>query len=503
MQNDLRSKTIKAISHLGIGGALGKVISLGTTLLLARMLSPADYGLMEIAMMFISFVGFFNEIGIGSAIVQRPNLQQAQVNGCFAIAIASSVVLLLLVVAASRPIAHFFHHDELQAMISTLAIGFVIGAFGTVPEAFLRKEMQFKAIAGTTILSILIQSVVSIALAAAGFGVWSLVWGSLVAAAVCSIGFYLLSPWRPKGRYGIREAVDLAIYGMHVTTTRVFWFLYSNADRAVIGKLLGPALLGIYGMAFSLATLPSSQITSLVINVASPLFSKLQQDHERLCSVLIKLTRGIAYVTYPALLGMMACSHELILVVLGPKWIDCLIPFAALCLMGLIKSIDPLLSQMLSSIGNVKKLAIYTGMCAVVMTLAFIGGAWLDGLRGVSIAWVVVYPLLSIKLLRDVSRLIGLPMLHYYRSLLPILGGAVLMAVVVQLVRLALYYAGLPVAAILVLEVLAGALTYALWIIYGDRDAMLEIRQILRDLGINSPRFERWPFVRSQRNTKP
>lgn len=500
MQNDLRSKTVKAISHLGIGSAVGKLISLGTTLLLARLLSPADYGLMEIAMMFISFVGFFNEIGMGAAIVQKRDLKQAEVNGCFAIAVLLSLVLLLGTLLLSGLIADFFQHAELAAMISTLAVGFVIGSFGAIPEAFLRKEMQFKAIAGVNILSILLQSVISVALALAGLGVWSLVWGSLVAAAVCSIGFFLLSPWRPRGRYGIREAVDLALFGMHVTTSRVFWFLYSNADRAVVGKLLGAASLGVYGMAFSLATLPSSQITSLVTNVASPLFSKLQREFDRLNAVVIHMTRGIAYVTYPALLGMLACSQELILVVLGPKWIECQVPFGALCLMGLIKSVDPLLSQVLTSIGNVKKLAAYTALCALVMSLAFAAGAWLDGLRGVSAAWVLVYPLLSVKLLRDVCRLTGMSMRAYYRCLLPILCGALAMVAAVLLVRQLLYALGLPVAAILLLEIAAGVLAYLAWIIFVDRNAVQEIRQILIDLGAPASRFERWPFIRASRS---
>jgi len=500
MHQDLRSKTIKAISHLGIGSAMGKLISLGTTLLLARVLSPSDYGLMEIAMIFINFVGFFNEIGMGAAIVQKTKLSPTAVNGCFAIAIGSSSLLLLGTVLTSGLIAGFFKHPELQPMLSTLAIGFVIGSFGAIPEAFLRKEMQFKTIAGVRILAILIQSIVSVGLALAGFGVWALVWGSLTMAAIGSIGVFLLSPWRPKGRYGIREAVDLVLFGMHVTITRVFWFLYSNADRVIVGKVLGSASVGIYGMAFSLATLPSGQITSLVTNVTSPLFSKLQHDLPALSKVVLNMTRGIAIITYPALLGMLVCSHELILVALGPKWIDAQIPFVALCLMGLIKSVDPLLSQVLTSIGQVKKLAVYTGMCAVVMSLAFAAGAWFDGLRGVSIAWVVVYPLLSIKLLRDVCKQTGLSMAAYYRCLLPILYGALAMMAAVVAVRQALYHLGLPVVAILLLEIAAGVLTYLAWIIYVDRHATQEIRQVLMDLGIPAARFERWPFIRPTRS---
>jgi O-antigen/teichoic acid export membrane protein len=496
MATDLRSQTVSAMSHLGFGGMIGRITSLSTTLILARLLNPTDYGLMEIAMTIVGFLTFFNDIGIGSAIVQKPELSTSEVNGCFALALAISTIILIATVMASGPIAVFFKHAELQSMISALACSLLLGAASTVPQAFLRRDMQFKAIAGVNFLAVLIQSVVCLVLAATGFGVWSLVWGSLTSALVNSVGYFAMSPWRPRGRYGIREARDLAVYGMHVMTSRIFWFLHSNADRAIVGKLLGPTELGVYGMAFSLATLPNAQFTSVAVSVGSPIFSKLQFDLPRLSSIIIKLTRGIAYVTYPVLLGMLAVSNELIYVVLGPKWMAALLPFGALCIMGLVKSIDPLLAEVLTAAGNVRKLTGFTAMCAVIMPLAFVAGAWLDGLRGVSIAWIVVYPLLSMKLLHDVCKLTGMTLRQYYGCLLPVLTGAVVMALVVLAVRMALYYVELPIPAILVLEIIAGALTYMAWIIYVDRDAMAEIRQTMIDFGIARSRINKWPFVR-------
>ncbi|MFZ6843207.1 lipopolysaccharide biosynthesis protein [Undibacterium sp. RuTC16W] len=496
MSNELRSKTIRAMGHLGLGSAMGKVMSLGTTLILARILSPADYGLIAIAMIVIGFIGFFNEVGIGSAIVQKTELTTTEVNGCFVIALMVSSVLVCLTVASSGLIADFYEHPQLKKMISVLASGFIFGAFSTVPMAFLRKDMQFKAIAGVNILATLIQSIVSLVLALLGYGVWSLVWGFVTASIVTSTGFFLLSSWRPRGAYGIREASNLVIYGLHVTSTRIFWYLYTNADKAIVGKMLGAKSLGIYDMAFSLATLPSAQITTLVINVASPLFSKLQKNLAELSSVMLQLTRGVAYVTYPMLIGMLVCGHELIMVLLGPDWIDVLIPFRALCLMGLIKSVDPLLSQVLTSTGNAKKLSAYTAMCSVVMLLGVVVGAMLDGLRGVSIVWVLIYPLLSVKLLRDVSAVIGMPMLAYYRTLLPVLSGTVAMGAVVLAVR-ELTISSIPsVHALLALEIVSGVISYFFWIVYLDKKGLAQIRQTLIDLGISETRLNRWPFIR-------
>lgn len=496
MSTELRSKTIKAIGHLGLGGALGKIISLSTTIILARLLSPADYGLMAISMVVIGFVSFFNEVGIGSAIVQKAKLTDSEVNGCFAIALMISVAMSLATVSASGIIARFFGNAQLQPMISTLAGAFILGALSTVSLAFLRKEMHFKAVAGITVMSVLVQSAVCLGCASAGLGAWSLVWGFLAYSSTQAIGAFLFSPWRPKGHYGIREASSLVMYGLHVTNSRIFWYLYTNADKVIVGKLLGEKSVGIYDMAFSLATLPSSQVTSLVTNVASPLFAKLQDDRARLASALLKLTRGIAYVTYPALIGMLVTSRELIVIILGEKWIDILLPFSALCLMGLIKSVDPLLSQALIGTGYAKKLSAYTAMCGIVMSLAVIVGAMFDGLRGVSIVWAVVYPLLSAKLLHDVCRVIGMTMKDYYVNLFPIFLAAAAMGAVVYLTRTIALHLGFTGVVVLLVEILAGVLAYIVWIVYVDRNGINEIREVLIDIGMPERRLNRWPFIR-------
>lgn len=497
MSDNLRSRTIRALGYLGLGSAVGKVASLLTTLILARLLSPADYGLMAIAMIVITFVGFFNEVGIGSAIVQKPQLTESEVNGCFAIAMLASGVLCLGTVFASGFIADFFGNQRLKPMISVLAVAFILGAFSTVPLAFLRKEMHFKAIAAVNVCGIMVQSLVCMALAATGHGVWSLVWGFVVNSCVQTVGYFVLSSWRPKGEYGIREAFSLVTYGLHVTTSRIFWYLYSNADKVIIGKLLGDKSLGIYDMAHSLATLPSSQITTLVTNVASPLFAQLQTDLPRLNSMILRLTRGIAYVAYPALVGMFVSSRELINFILGPKWMDILIPFGALCLMGLIKSVDPLLSQVLIGTGHAKKLSAYTALCGVMMSLAVVAGAVLDGLRGVSIVWITVYPLLSIKLLSVACRITGMKMQDYYKNLLPVLSAVIAMGAASMAVRALVMSFAFSLPFTLFVEIITGAMVYLLWIVYFDKHAVGEIREVLVGIGVPESRMNRWPFIRA------
>ena len=496
MSAQLRSKTISAVKHLGIGTALAKVFSLATTIFLARILSPQEYGTMAIAVVVIGLIGFFNEVGIGSAIVQKPKPEQDELNGCFAIALLISSLLFSVMVVLSNPIAGFFGAPQLAPMMPLMASVFILGAFSTVPLAMLRKEMEFKAISGVLVLSVLVQSLLCLSLAIAGYGVWSLAWGFVASSLVQSLGAFILSPWRPKGRYGIRKATGLVRYGLHVTYSRIFWYLYSNVDKVVIGRILGERSLGIYDMAFGLATLPSSQITSLVTNISSPLFAKLQDDMTKMAATMLGLTRSVAYLTYPALIGMLVCSRELVAVFLGEKWMDMLVPFSALCLMGLFKSVDPLLSQLLIGTGHAKKLSVYTAMCGIVMSLAITTGALLNGLLGVSIVWAAVYPVLSAKLIHDACRITGIKMRDYYRNLLPVLMGAAAMGLLVTLVREAIIDHVRSLGLMLFIEVASGVIAYACWIIFLDRRGLNEIRETLCDAGIPVERLNRWPFAR-------
>lgn len=492
----LQTKATKGMAHLGAGGVLSKIISLGTTLVLARLLSPADYGVMALAMIVIGFVGFFNEVGIGAAIVQKAELTVTEVNGCFVIAILLGLLLTGGTIFGSYFAAVFFKAPQLQTMIATLSMAFVLGSLNTVPLAFLRKNMQFKGIAALNILEVITVTVVSLPLAIAGWGAWSMVWGFLAANATKTIGSYLLSSWRFNSNYSVREAKTLLTYGLNVTLSRVFWYFYTNIDKVIIGKILNVRAVGVYDMAMSLATLPSSQITSIVTNVASPLFARLQHDLPEISSTILKLTRGIAYITYPVLIGMLVCSHEFIIVILGDKWLDMLVPFGALCIVGLLRSVDPLLSQVLISTGHATKLSAYTAMCGVAMAGSVLVGGLLDGLRGVSLVWLTIYPILTLKLLSDISSITGLSMWSYYKNLGPVLMATFFMGIVIFGVRTGMLYVTGYAPFILIAEIVTGMLAYVGWMIFMNPKSIREIEQVLRDVGVPQQRLNFWPFVR-------
>ncbi len=496
MTQDLRRRTVRAVGATSFTSGLSKLISLLSTLVLARLLVPEDFGLMAIATTVTGFIGFFNEVGIGAAIVQKHDVRDSEINGCFGIAILASSALCLVAIAGSWPAAAFFDLPALQPVLAILGFGFFFGALNTIPVSLLRKELRFQAVLWRGVVGAIVQSVVAIPLALMGLKYWALVIAFFVGQLVSTVWYWRAVSWRPSWPLHLREGRELLGYGLNITYTRVLWHMYMNVDKLILGKLLGERAVGVYDMGKSLASLPTSQISGLVTSIASPVFAKLQHEHERLRAVLLRLTRGVAYLTFPALAGIAVTADELVRVLLGPQWQDAVLPLQALCISELVRTVANLQSQLLISTGNVKRLVRYSSLCAVVLPSAIALGAWLDGMRGVAIAWVAVYPLLSLWLLREGLQVIGVPQADYWRALRQPFLGSLAMVLAVAGTRFALLPLHWPALPVLLICVAVGVVVYAAYVIYVDRDGLTEMRQVLRDFGVPARLLDRWPFVR-------
>ncbi|WP_019028733.1 lipopolysaccharide biosynthesis protein [Colwellia piezophila] len=493
----LRSKTVQGIAILGAGKSLARLISFTNTLILARILSPEDYGLMAMAMVVSGFVGFFNEVGLGSAIIQRKETTTAQLSGVFYIAIFMSMVLYGLTYLAAPAVAIFYDNDQVTPILQVIALAFMLGAIKTVPDALLVKEMKFKVIAGIEFFAILLVCVVTLAFALSGYKTWSLVYGFLIGELFKTLTILWLSRWHPTLNGSIKEALSLMKFGLTVTYSRLTWYLYTNASTLILGRIAGGAQTGIYSMAGTIASLPISHITSLIIQVASPLFSKLQDDIKSLNNALLKLSAGISLISFPVLMGMVLTADELVPILLGEQWLAAVIPLKLLCVRGFFKSIDPLLTQAFISIGKANVTAKYTTLCAVVIPLSLLAGVYLNGINGAAMGIVLVSPFLLSILLSLAKKHYQLPIKEYLSQLITPLLGSFSMAVVL----LSLEYFLLPIFSVsilisLVIKVVLGVLTYTIWIVYIQKDGIVLLNTVLSDLGVSAGKLNRWPFNR-------
>lgn len=496
MSDQLRKQSVRSMGLLAMGSGVARTISFTTTLILARLLAPEDYGLMALAMVSVGLISFFNDVGLGAAIVQNPELDKRAINGCFAFSIALGTLLTLISVLASGPVAAFYGRDVLAPMLSVLGINFLIGSFASVPNSLLRRAMRFRPLVQGSVLGVATQSAVVLTCAWNGLGVWSLVIAFISQSLVQVSWTWIASGWRPTGGFDLKGARQLVGYGLTITYSRFLTFFYQNVDRVIVGKLLGERAVGFQEMAISIAALPVTQVTGLVTNVASPLFSRLQHEPKRLAAALFHLSRGIAYLTMPACAGMAITAPELIPLLLGDQWIDLTLPFQILTIVVLVSTTDPLLSQALISTGHAKRLVRYSILKSIVLPIAVTVGALTGGLVGVATAMVIVLPFLTLYLVHNCASLFQFSLGSYLRELVLASRGTLFMAAVTLGVRFALLGLGLPSGAILAGQVAAGVLSYLAWFCLGSTRTLGEIRQLFLDLGIAERRLRVWPFTR-------
>lgn len=499
--SDLKKQTLKGIAFLGAGKSAGRILSFINTLILARILSPEDYGLMAMAMVISGFISFFNDIGLGSAIIQRKEVSKEQLSGAFYIAIMISITLYVLTFLLSGYASDFYQNSQVEPILQVIAIGFIFGAIKTVPNALLLKEMRFKSISGIEFLSIIIQCVVTLGLAYMGYKTWSLVYGLLVTQLFKSIVMMYFSGWLPDTKGSIREAADLMKFGLSVTYSRVTWYLYINAQTLILGKMVGEKQTGIFSMAQTIADLPTAHITNLIIQVASPLFAKLQDDYNSLNNALLKLTAGLSLISFPVLVGIILTADELVPVLLGQNWLSVVVPLQFLCVMGLFKSVDPLLTQALISIGRADITARYTTLCAIIIPCSVIYGANWNGVNGAAFMLAITYPCLMLVLVALSYKYFSLPVIKYFKQIITPVSGCLFMWGAIYLSELVMHNYIKDIALyLLVIKSVIGFVSYVFWIVYIRSDGINIFKSVLYDLGVSEKKLDRWPFNVSNSN---
>lgn len=494
MSGDMRRSVVRAIGSSTVISVLSKVMSLCATLVLVRLLSPGDFGLVAIATTVTGLVGFFNEIGLGSAIVQRQNVADDEIDGCFGIAMIASSILVVVTMALAWPMARFYAMPDLHAVLLALGACLYFGALNTIPLALLRKQLRFQPVLWCSAVAVLVQAAVAIPLAALGWRYWSIVVGFVAGQCATTVWYWTASRWRPGWPIKLSKGRELMGYGLNITTTRVLWHLYMNADKLIIGKLLGAHAVGVYDVSRSLSNLPTSQIAGVATNIASPVYARLQGDRQALRGAMVRLVRGVTYLALPVLGGMAVLAGPFIRTLLGNGWGEAVWPLRALCLAEMVACVANLQTQLLISSGQVRRLVRYNLLCALVMPGALAAGAWLGGLMGVALAWAIAYPIVYAWLLREVLVQCEMPFEQFAKALAKPVAGTLWMCAVVLALQVWLPIEPAPLA--LAAGIMAGAIAYLGHVIYLDPAGLAEIRQVLLDLGVPAGRLARWPFAR-------
>ncbi len=456
-----------------------QIFSWAATLIIARILTPEDYGLFGIATLYIGFVQLINEFGLGAAIIRRRDLTEDQISALGGLSLLLDLGLWAVSLVLAYPIASFFGEPEVRWIISALGVTFMTTGLQILPRSLLSRDLQFRKVATLDAVEALATTVSVLVFAFLGYRYWSLVLGTIIGGCVSTVmalrwRFHRLA--RPKGLRGISQAV---YFGGHLVVSRVAWYAYSNADFAVVGRVLGTAALGAYSFGWSLATIPVLRISALVGQVIPSVLSAVQNDRQALRRYLLIVTEALAFITFPFSAGLALVADDLVLVALGDKWHAAILPLRLLACYAGLRSITSVLPHVQVAIGHSKNVMHYSLLALALMPPLFmVGSHW--GTAGVAWAWLVGYPLITIPTFRDVMKVTGFEFSSYREAIWPALKGTAVMTAAVFGARL-LAPDTWPRAFSLSVDVGVGALAYATMLYGGYGARVKEIWALLRD----------------------
>jgi len=403
----LRARTLSGLKWSGAGQFARHLLQFAVSVFLARVLSPHEFGLMGMVLLFTGFASLFSEMGLGMALVQRKDLQDRHLSSIFWVNLASGALLTLAFAAGSSLVASFYGQPALRALTAGVGLNFLLGSLVSVQRCVLVRAMDFRRLFVIETAATVCSGLAAGAAALSGLGVWSLVAQSLTFTAVSALLLWRFSAWRPSPRIDIGALRELFGYSANLLGSNLLNFSNRNLDNLLIGKFLGVASLGVYTRAYELMLLPISQVTSILTRVMFPVLSSIQHDLPQVKRLYMRATRTIALFTFPLMIGLLVTAEPFVLAVYGEKWREVVPIIRILCFIGVIESITTTTGWIYSSQGRTDIQLRWDIYCSVVIATAFfIGLRW--GIVGVAVGYVLSGYLVLYPWWRTAGGLIGL-----------------------------------------------------------------------------------------------
>lgn len=316
---------------LGFFNLLSQLISWTATIVVARLLSPGDYGLMAMATVLTGYVQVFYEMGIGAAVIQREHVTDEELSSLFWALVFWGAVLALFCLLLAYPTVLVFQEPRLFHVTQAAAALLVLGTAFVVPGAILRRQLRFKAFGFVSAIATVCSCITMVPMALFGAGVWTLIGGVYARSIVSIVLAFVVSGWRPQFHFHHQETVPYLRFGLPVVGGASLKYLYHQAPIFFGGRAYTPAVMGHYSLAFQLASIPNDKILALINSVSYPLFSRMQNDAEQFRHFYLRLSQFVAFIVLPVYCGGMFLAGDLIPWALGEKWESSVLPFQLLC----------------------------------------------------------------------------------------------------------------------------------------------------------------------------
>ncbi len=473
----LEGKALRGFRWTLLAYAGTRILGIATTLVLARLLVPNDFGLVAFAALTIQFVVHFTGLGLGPAIVIRPGLDRhalgtVQTSMLVLGPVSAGIVLMLSPVAAD-----LLGDRRVVGVLAVLTIPVLFGGLTNFYAALLQRELAFPSLSACLLAQAAVAAVVSVIVASFGGGVWSIVAGQVVGSAIYTAGLLARSPFLVRPHFELDLARDHVRHGIGFVLQGGFSFIEQNMDYAIVGSVSGARALGAYSLAYRLSELPSNAIVEPVAQVTFPSFARMKHRRENFSDSFLTVLRTVAVVGCPIAVVLAAAAEPFVRAILGEKWLLMVGPLSVLGLWGAVRVVQATVAWMLNSVGLAFKLGrAYAVLVAVTAPILVVAAAR-GGLTTVSVVMLGnVIVTLAIALYLAVST-VGIPKARIWRALRPVVLAAAPTWIVTRALAASVE---LPDAPLLVVAVACGSLTYLVVLIVVDRDL---VKDVVRQAG--------------------
>jgi len=483
----LGARGVRASGHVLAFSLARFGVQLLSLTVLARLLSPTDYGLMGMIATATGFAALFRDMGLSTATIQNPRVSHADVNDAFWINTAAGTGLAVLLGLLSPLVASFYGEPRMLAALPVVSLAFVASGLSVQHGAILRRRLQFFQIGLSETVAAAVALAISLAAALLGAGYWALVMSPLILEMATGVLLWALCPWRPTHPGRLASARRLLHVGGHMLGMNVLSYVSSSLDRILIGRFLGAVDLGVYTRGSALVALPTQQLVTPVSSVMLPMFSRLRDHADRYRTVILSSMRLMVAVTAPAAALMIACGDWLVAVVLGSKWMAAADVIPPLAVIGATQFIPNNLGWVLVVDGRFRALLTWNVIHMVGVGVAM-GLGLRYGIVGVAVGYAVVVTILRVPVLfHMVGKSSPARVSSLWAVCLPFWGVATVIGVVVASLRRLIPEIG-PLPGLLGAGLCAAAMFFGLLaLLPAGRDLWHDVRRIYRDLRASRP----------------
>lgn len=451
-------------------------ITFVSDIILARLLSPYDFGCIEMLAIFMLLSETLVHGGFGSALIQKKRPTQEDYSTIFWWNLGMAAVMYVILFFCAPAIARFYKIPLLCSVLRVQGLVLFVYAFNIVQANQLRKQFRFKAIAIVTVVASVVSLSVTVLMAYKGFGVWALVVKNLIATGLTSLVFWFYLKWRPAWSFSWKSFKELFSFGFYIFLSNLVTTFSSKLQGLLIGKVYSPSTMGYYSKASGTEGVASSTISQVLDHVTYPLYAEVQDDLVRLGNIVKRLVLSLAYITFPVMFVMILIAKPMFVLLYSEKWLPSVPYFQVLCIGGLAHCLQSVNFHTISAIGKSKVTFVWTMIKRGVGIVCIVGGLALFGMKGILAGavfnnWFAYFVNMGL-----VSKHIGYKWHRQLKDLFPVLAAAVVCAALSytcgRLLHFDMYLDG-------VVKLVVYASLYAAWSLLFKPDAFVYFKDIV------------------------